>query len=175
MLGHGDQQGDEAVTRRPQRLRGRLHVTGPMAPLAIAPATAAEEREGTVAGRRVGAPVARLDQERHRVVMRVGQAEVDVEPQAVAQPRQGIRATLEMRRQVHREPFEGLVAERGEDRLLVREVQVDGGGGVFDPGGDAPHRHGVVAVTHEQLARGIEDLLPQRHLGPGPPFAGSHG
>ena len=29
VLGHRDQQGDEAVTRGPQRLRRRLHVTGP--------------------------------------------------------------------------------------------------------------------------------------------------
>jgi hypothetical protein len=48
-------------------------------------------------------------------------------------------------------------AQLDEERLLVAEVEVDRGGGVLDPVGDAAHGDGFVTFADEQLARGIED------------------
>ena len=91
MLRHGDQQGDDAVTGRPEGLRRRLDFAGPdRAAGHRAGDRGLEEGERAVAGGRVGALLARLDQERDGVVMRVGETEIDVEPQPVAQAGQRI-------------------------------------------------------------------------------------
>ena len=55
---------------------------------------------------------------------------------------------------------EVLVAQGLYEVVLVFEMVVDGGGGVFDRVRDAPHGDAVVALTREQVARGVEDLPP---------------
>jgi hypothetical protein len=46
-----------------------------------------------------------------------------------------------------------------DQRLLVGEMLVDHRGGVFDALGDLAHRHGLVTVHREQLARRVEHPL----------------
>ena len=70
---------------------------------------------------------------------------------------------------------EGLLAEAEHQLLLVLEVQIDGGRGIVDALGDAPHREAVVPLADEQRARGVEDLLPEELLLSCTPVADTHG
>jgi hypothetical protein len=54
-----------------------------------------------------------------------------------------------------------LVAQRPHHRHLVFEMKIDRGRRVLDRLGDLAHRHRVVALLDEQLARRVEDLLAQ--------------
>jgi hypothetical protein len=56
-----------------------------------------------------------------------------------------------------RECAEVAVAELGEERVLVAEVEVDGGGGVLDLVGDAAHRDGLDAFAGEELPCRVQD------------------
>src|SRR5581483_8192175 len=56
------------------------------------------------------------------------------------------------------------VAQLADQRVLVLEVVVDRRRRVLDPLGDLPHRHRLISLLGEQLARGVQDLSPDREL-----------
>src|SRR5580704_557764 len=56
------------------------------------------------------------------------------------------------------------VAQLADQRVLVLEVVVDRRRRVLDLLGDRPHGHRVVPMLGEQLARGVQDLGPDRDL-----------
>ena len=76
------------------------------------------------------------------------------ELQAVFPIQRSVRVTLTsfLRRQLR------------EERFLVPEVMVNGGGCIADAVGDRAHRRGLVAVLDEHLPRGVQDGAT--HLGP---------
>src|SRR2546427_73144 len=58
------------------------------------------------------------------------------------------------------------LADLAQERILVREILVDGGGGVFDAPGDLAHADRLDALAREHLAGRPQDLLPQTFLLP---------
>src|SRR5260370_23376135 len=57
---------------------------------------------------------------------------------------------------------------------LILEVDVNRRRRVLDFVGNPPHGHVFIAIPNKQLARGIQDLLPEELLLPRPPFLYSH-
>ena len=57
---------------------------------------------------------------------------------------------------------ESVFGQGEEDVVLALEVAVDGGGAVFDALGNLADRDVLIALGDEEVARGVEDGLPDR-------------
>ncbi len=72
------------------------------------------------------------------------------------------------------EAREVLPAELAKQRFLVREVAVERGRRVIDALGDLAHGHGLVAALGEELARRVQDFLPELEAFPLAALAAAH-
>ena len=73
------------------------------------------------------------------------------------------------------ETAELVLAQGVQEGVLVLEVVVDGGGGVLDGKGDAPHGDTACALGHEELAGRVQDLVADLLALPAPPLRHAHG
>ena len=72
------------------------------------------------------------------------------------------------------EDFEGFDADGIDDFCFVFEVEVDGGGGVFDTVGDGAHGDAIEAVVEEEFGGHLENFLTESVFFAGAAFGGSH-
>lgn len=106
----------------------------------------------------------RVVDERHLVVVGVLQPEVDVSAASGSESLDGFLTVPGDGFHALGEFGKGLFTNGVEQRSLVFKVKIDRGRRVFDLLGDTPHRDVLVALFHEQLTRGIENVLPERFL-----------
>src|SRR5438445_2713724 len=156
-----DEQRHRAVHARPQHLRDGVDVAGAEVTTGDrALHGGAQQAEGLLSwrgGQLLGAFELVRGHEHEPVVVGIRGPELRVGQAELADPLHrigGRRLLLE----VPEQPLEVLRAQREHEVVLVLEVVVDRGGRVLDGLSDAPHGDALVAVGHEQLARGVEDL-----------------
>ena len=107
--------------------------------------------------------------------MGVFEAEGDVAAEAGDELIEGREAAIFDLIEAFDEGFEGLRADGGDDLGLVFEVEIDGGGGVFDAVGDAAHGDGVESVLDKQVDGCLQDFLAELVLFASSAFGNTHG
>src|SRR6267143_885098 len=180
VAGHRDLQGAEPVDAGPQRLGDQLRVPGLLVEASLLDALLhhrAEEGVGVALGhalairRRLPGGLGRHEHQAVAAGMRKG--ELHVGAAQLAHPLDGVGLAGDAHRLLG-ESGEVALADLAEERVLVGEVLVDGGGGILDAFGDLAHRDRLDPLAREHLARGREDLLAQLQPLPVPALRRPH-
>jgi hypothetical protein len=163
----GDQNGGYAVNACPQSLADRLGIAGLRKPAcgdAVVDRTA-KEVEGLHAGR-IGlghAGVIETLRDGHHedgaIMVRILEAEIDIGEETALEAFDWISRLLQYASEMRGEPGKRLYTDLFEKLGFIFEVEIDGGGGIFDLVGNPTHGDIFVAFFNEKLTGSVEDFL----------------
>ncbi|MGN6182153.1 MAG: hypothetical protein ACTHQM_00690 [Thermoanaerobaculia bacterium] len=157
-----DLERDDAVDAAPDCLRDEIDVVQAVARFALRDEVGDDALQKRVrVFRRISLVLEIADRvlrrhEHEPVVARILEAESDVRVACGTKALHGIFDFRDLREAVG-ELLEIAVAELGEERVFVFEVEVNRGRGVLDPIGDAAHRDRVNSFIRKEFARRIEN------------------
>src|SRR5208283_2597158 len=178
----GDQKRSDAVNTAPQGLASEFGILRAQVPSGDAiKNTAAQEFKGLDARRirpKILGLVEALGRRHHEndaIMLRILKAKVDVGHKAALQAFQRIAGLFVNLGQVMDQAGKSFVAKLLEQFGFILEIEVDGGGGVFNLVGNAAHGDTLETFLDEELAGGIEDFLAQEAFLAGLAFFNAHG